>query len=303
MIWLFLCLLVAVWIWPIFLWNYRTKKNSELLRSFQYLPDLNLFTETKQRIDLGGKKIPRAVLLLHGFSSSTNDFKHLIEKLKQEKIPYLAPNLTGFGLADLHLLKTIQYTDWVRDAVNAHEVLSSIAERVDVVGFSNGGCLAAVLASIRSVGKLILISPYLSFSKGVKIFYWLLMTPIVKYFLFWFLSIGKKPDLPDRSNSVDAMDPAVAKGYFHYSYITPQSIVAVWELQKLVDFSKPLMPKEIYGLFGSHDLLLGTDSKKTFQSGHSKYKIFEYPQSAHLLLDDYEHSQAVEKVIQILKMD
>ena len=122
-----------------------------------------------------------------------------------EKI-IVTPSITGFGLSDFHLLKVVQPSDWLRDAFYAYDVLAAAAEKVDVIGFSNGGCLAAILAQNRPVDKLILASPYLAANPRERLFYTLFRTPVFKRIVPFLIPLGKKPKLAGRADTLDALN-------------------------------------------------------------------------------------------------
>ena len=115
------------------------KLNNEKLAKFAVDSDCEIYKIAFPQFSLEGKKVPKAVLLLHGFGESPQGFEFLIKELKQRKIPYYAPLQTGFGLTDLHLLNVAKSIDWLRDAVFGYDLLSSVANEVIVVGHSNGG--------------------------------------------------------------------------------------------------------------------------------------------------------------------
>ena len=295
---------VGVLAWHYSVLYYNTRKNFPYLKKFSYVPLLHAYKETEQKIYLGEKKAPRAVLLLHGFSSSVKDFGSLFERLKEAKIPYFAPSITGFGLSDFHLLKVVQPSDWLRDAFYAYDLLAAAAEKVDVIGFSNGGCLAAILAQNRPVGKLILASPYLAPNPRDRLFYTLFRTPVFNRIVPFLIPLGKKPKLAGRSSTLDALDPKASEGYFHDPYVTSQSVLALWELQSQVHFSNKLLTNEVFGLFGSHDILIDLPkTKEIFLKNRPDHKLIEYPNSAHILFHDYAREQAIGDVMKILQSD
>lgn len=295
----FLFVLILAWHYAVVVYN--TKKNFPYLKKFDPIPLVNTYKQTGQKVYFGEKKIPRAVLLLHGFSSSVNDFGLLYDRLKAEKIPYYAPSITGFGLSDFHLLKVVVASDWIRDAFHAYEVLAAAAERVDVIGFSNGSCLATVLAQNKPVGKLILTSPYYAVNKRDWLFYLLFRTPGLNHLAPFLIPLGKKPMLKGRSGTLDALDPQACAGYFHDPYVTSQSVKALWDLQRSIDHSKRFLADEVIGLFGAEDILLDLQKSKELFASHPNSKLIEYPNSAHILFHDYAHQKVIEDVIQILK--
>ncbi|MBN1654167.1 MAG: alpha/beta fold hydrolase [Deltaproteobacteria bacterium] len=87
-----------------------------------------------------------AVLLLHGFTSSTDTVDGLIPYLKKEAIPFERPILRGHGTR-YQDLRGVRSRDWYVDAERALIKLYTEGYRVIVVGLSMGGLVALDLAA------------------------------------------------------------------------------------------------------------------------------------------------------------
>ena len=70
------------------------------LSRFTRLPQLGTFKETLP-FAYATARVDHAVLLLHGYSAGTSEFKHLAPELRRAEIPHYAPEITGFGLGHL----------------------------------------------------------------------------------------------------------------------------------------------------------------------------------------------------------
>ncbi|MCK5796565.1 MAG: alpha/beta fold hydrolase, partial [Deltaproteobacteria bacterium] len=86
-----------------------------------------------------------AVLLLHGFTSSTDTVDGLIPYLDAEGIRYERPILRGHGTR-YHDLRGVKARDWYVDAKHALLKLQNEGYHVIVVGLSMGGLVALDLA-------------------------------------------------------------------------------------------------------------------------------------------------------------
>ena len=95
-----------------------------------------------------------ALLMLHGWGTSAELFAPLIEPLLPGR-RLILPDLPGFGATPAPPVPwgTAEYTGWVIALLDRLEV-----ERCDIVGHSNGGRIAAVLAAAHPgrVDKLVL---------------------------------------------------------------------------------------------------------------------------------------------------
>ncbi|MBM3208459.1 MAG: alpha/beta fold hydrolase, partial [Chlamydiae bacterium] len=135
--------------------NYRNKKITfSYLKKFFLIRKINSYKPCHPLFYCSKNKRKKAVLLLHGFSGAPDEMVELVAFLKQNDIPYLAPLFPGFGIGDFHLLNVVNEKDWVREAVYSYDLLAQIADKVDVIGHSNGGSIAIVLSSLRPINKL-----------------------------------------------------------------------------------------------------------------------------------------------------
>jgi carboxylesterase len=81
------------------------------------------------------------VLMLHGFSSTPNEFKELSVYLSKKGFNVYAPLIAGHGTIPEDLSKT-NPQDWLNSAKDAYIKLKKISERVFIVGNSFGSNLA-----------------------------------------------------------------------------------------------------------------------------------------------------------------
>jgi carboxylesterase len=110
-------------------------------------------------IDIRGVGRDRALLMLHGFSSTPSVFRAML------------PNIVGYdavvcpvlpGHADsLMAFAQVQATDWLAAAEDACRALLRDYTTVDVLGFSLGGLLACHLSQRLPLNHLFLLAPAL----------------------------------------------------------------------------------------------------------------------------------------------
>ncbi len=92
-----------------------------------------------------------AVVLLHGFSASPAEMRPFGERLAGQHYPVVGVRLAGHGTSPLAMERTT-WEDWLESARRGFRIASLLAERVAVVGFSAGGCLALCLAGEGPAG-------------------------------------------------------------------------------------------------------------------------------------------------------
>jgi carboxylesterase len=152
-------------------------QNNIHLEHFNYIPDAGLYEESSPQFFDPREKHKHGVLLIHGFSASTNEFQHLTGLLQEKQIPYYIPMLTGFGIDTTDNLRHISTKDWLRDVINAYRLLSSVCEEVSIVAHSMGCTLALYLAQNYPVKNLVLSAPYIMAKSNQILLKKMLLTP------------------------------------------------------------------------------------------------------------------------------
>ena len=113
-----------------------------------------------QPIDIRGKGHARALLLLHGFSSSPAVFRAMCPGIKGYDA-VVCPVLPGHADSIL-AFANVGSEEWLAAANEACEALLKDYQAVDVLGFSLGGLLACHLSQRYALNHLYLLAPALS---------------------------------------------------------------------------------------------------------------------------------------------
>jgi len=227
------------------------------------------------------------VLLLHGFSASPQEFRFIIPLLKENNIPFYAPRLTGFGIANVVTLQSVKAIQWLRDSLDAYDLLNQQVDEVSIVGHSMGGLLAVIVSQQRSVKKLVLSAPYLVENENHSFKKKLLKTPGVLCIMSLFLPVVKKSSIEQNSDR------------FVYHAVPIQSIKALWDLHGLLNYER--IKKEIFLLAGSLDNTTNMSlNKKILSQKNIAFTKYEFEKSGHNILEDIEREEVAKKVIEIL---
>jgi carboxylesterase len=268
-------------------------QNNIHLEHFNYIPDAGLYEESSPQFFDPRNKLEHGVLLIHGFSASTNEFQYLTGLLKEKHIPYYIPMLTGFGIDTTEKLRHISTKDWLRDVINAYRLLQSVCNKVSIVAHSMGCTLALYLAQNFPVDKLVLSAPYIMPKSNQQLLKKLLLTPGFSQIISFFRSSIKK-------NSKNDLKKISESKRFVYTKVPIQSVKTLWALTDKIDLTK-LQYGSLYILSGKNDGTIEIDKVlgKFNSTGHS-YKHIEFENSGHNILEDKEHVQASEIVSNIL---
>ena len=91
-------------------------------------------------------KNPFGILLLHGFSSTPDNFRELVPYIDALGLPYRSPTLRGHGAETPEALSGVDWTEWLAGGEDALLELLTEVEKAIVIGHSMGGWIALNLA-------------------------------------------------------------------------------------------------------------------------------------------------------------
>jgi carboxylesterase len=109
----------------------------------------------------------RALLLLHGFSSSPAVYRRMLPLLTMYDT-VVCPVLPGHG-ESIEAFSITTAEDWIDSAMKACEKLTTSYKQVDVMGMSLGGLLACHLSKHFQLNHLYLLAPALSLHLNIPL--------------------------------------------------------------------------------------------------------------------------------------
>ena len=96
----------------------------------------------------GPTPAPVGVVAVHGFLASPAEMHGLGRRLAARGLPVVGVRLKGHGTSPWDLRER-SYEDWLDSVRRGYAIMSGLARRICVVGFSSGGALALMLAAER----------------------------------------------------------------------------------------------------------------------------------------------------------
>jgi carboxylesterase len=262
----------------------------EHLRFFTKLGCTGIYEETLPVHHDPRKKMRHGVLLIHGFSASTSEFKRLYPALKKNEIMYYAPVLTGFGLEDAAELRSVKAEQWLRDVEKGYRLLAGMADEISIVAHSMGSMLALYLSSRYPVKHLVMTAPYLQAKTGQGIFTRLLSLPVISD-VFMFLN----PVL--QKNTPADLEMIAKSGRFVYTAVPVESVQQLWRLPQFIDYAK-VRAESYLTLVGDRDATIEIQTTiEKLRHAHPEWAIEHFPESGHNLLEDVDWQQAVDRII------
>lgn len=109
-------------------------------------------------------RFDRALLMLHGFSSSPAVYRELLPKLSMYDA-ILCPILPGHG-ESISAFAKATVADWLQTSIDAYQTLIKEYDQVDVLGLSLGGLLAYHVAQHCNIHHLYLLAPSLALHRS-----------------------------------------------------------------------------------------------------------------------------------------
>lgn len=216
-------------------------------------------------IDIRQQGQNRALLLLHGFSSSPAVYRELLPKLPSYDA-ILCPTLPGHGESIMAFTKA-KASDWLLAAEEICATLTKNYEKVDVMGLSLGGLLACHLSQRFPLHHLYLLAPALDLqlnpSKALRL----------AKFLDW---LGFKYLRNRAGNLYSPLFRELA-----YRQLPLATIIEILTLINEFKFIPPAMPTDVF--LGNFDMVVDSAAieKKFLNVSHCR--IHWLPKSAHVL--------------------
>ncbi len=270
------------------------------LQRFDPLLGLDTYSISYPRVFSPRAKLPHAVLLLHGYTGSPQEFDNLLAALKQANIPYYAPQFTGFGLSSIELLYAASAADWARDALSAYDRIGAFAENVSVIGHSMGAILATYVAEHRKVHHLVLSGPGHYANPSDAAIARLVRTPIISGIVQWFIPLLPKPIRRGRLSYADLKDIEAAEASFQYVAVPVHSAFQVLKAQTVVDIRR-ISCTDLSVVWGQDDRTVDVPRLLRFLDEHKvAYSSHCLENSAHNAFEDYDKEAAIAIVLDVL---
>ena len=207
----------------------------------------------------------KAILLLHGFSSSPAVFRHFYPHLCHYRYIY-APTLIGHGQS-IQDFAQIQAQDWLAQVEQILTKLCHHFETVDVLGLSLGGLLAAYLGPKFPINHLYLLAPALELCKPLCI---LQHTARVAKSLGFF-AVRNQGGCVDQSSESELA----------YRWLPLNSILEILELIKNYPNHSWTIPTTVF--LGRKDSVIDSIKVAEKLQQHPNLKTIMLEQSAHVL--------------------
>nr|WP_162261875.1 alpha/beta fold hydrolase [Legionella adelaidensis] len=224
-----------------------------------------------------GKK-ERALLLLHGFSSSPAVFRALVPSLPNYDT-IVCPSLPGHA-QNLLAFSQSTYQDWIKASEEFCEKLTKEYKKVDVLGLSLGGVLACHLSEQFALNHLYLLAPALALRININLA--LKLTTMLKGLGLRYVR-NRAGNL--RSNTYKELA---------YRQLPLNSIMQILKLIKSFNYEQPKCPTDLF--LGALDEVVDSQKVASLFKDNPQVKIHWLYESAHVLPLDGELDAIIKTV-------
>jgi len=235
------------------------------------------------------KKGGTCCLLLHGYTSTPQEFKLLTEYLTKKNISVYTPLLKGHGTDPIDLANT-NYKDWLNSSEEALEKVKKEYNKIILIGNSMGGNLAFLLKEDKKVKGII--------SLGTPIFFrWTLTIRLITPFLYLFKEFQKKHFTKEIRIILKENERE------HYKYYPLNTISSLLKLMKLTKNILNKINKPILVMQSSKDITLSNKNALYIYNNikcENKKLIF-IPDSYHVFIIDKYRETAFKEIYNFIE--
>ena len=234
-------------------------------RGKQLKPLANQQVSLLDPIDVRGSGHDRALLLLHGFSSSPAVYRKLLPAFSSYDA-ILCPVLPGHG-ESIAAFSVAKASDWLSTAEYACATLMRDYQYVDVLGLSLGGLLACHLSQRFALHHLYLLAPALALQLNLPLS--LKLAQVLNCFGFKYL----------RNQAGNIHSPEHSE--LAYRQIPIHAVIEILALVNGFHFVEPQIPTDLF--LGCFDEIVDSALVEKLFMNSPNCTIHWLPNSAHVL--------------------
>ncbi len=227
-------------------------------------------------VNIRGSGTDRALLVLHGFSSSPAVYRYLIPQIKKYDA-IICPVLPGHA-ESIEAFSQSKATDWLTKATKTCEELTKEYKKVDVLGLSLGGLLACELGHRFTLNHLYLLAPALKLHMHVNSM--IKLAQVLKSLGFNHLRNG--------AGNLKTDDHAEIA----YRKLPISTIIEMLTLQNQYQLIAPKCPVDLF--LGTYDQVVASQQVEQIFSDLPNVTIHWLKNSAHVLPLDNDLQEIVD---------
>jgi carboxylesterase len=255
-------------------------------------PATGIFVGAEPR-DLGPRDAPGAVLFVHGFIGTPNNYNDLPDKVAEAGWRARAMLVPGHGTFP-HAFEQTSADDMIAGVRAEYEALRSEHRIVVLCGHSMGGALVALVGAEVQPDAIIFCAPFFGLNRrplGLSVEFWARsLSPFIRW-----IPGGRHQPVALRENA----DKIVS-----YQWVPSRGGIAALELGRRANddavFSRLGMPLLL--LHGMKDFLPPADAQAALDRMPSKDKtVVLLPRSDHIIFWDYDREEVIAQTLRFLQ--
>lgn len=227
-------------------------------------------------IDIRGTGKDRALLILHGFSSSPAVYRYLIPKIKHYDT-IVCPVLPGHA-ESIEAFSHSKAADWLSKATKVCEELTKEYSKVDVLGLSLGGLLACELSQLFTLNHLYLLAPAIKLHMRVN-------TMIKLAQVLRFLGFHHLRNIAGNIKTDDHAEIA-------YRKLPISAVIEMLTFQHQYQWVAPTCPVDLF--LGTYDEVVASEQVEQIFANLPNVSIHWLKNSAHVLPIDNDLEEIIE---------
>lgn len=234
--------------------------------------ELNLL----EPITIKGTKKERALLILHGFSSTPAVYRYLIPQIKNYDA-IVCPALPGHA-DSIEAFSNSKSADWLSTASQACDTLTKEYKKVDVLGLSLGGLLACELSKHFNLNHLYLLAPAVKLHMHVDNM--IKLAQVLKWLGFRYLR--------NMAGNIKTDEHAEIA----YRKLPITAIIEMLTFQQQYQWVAPKCPVDLF--LGTYDEVVASEQVEQVFTALPNVSIHWLKNSAHVLPLDNDLNEIVE---------
>lgn len=216
-------------------------------------------------VNIRGKGTDRALLLLHGFSSSPAVYRYLIPQIKHYDA-LVCPILPGHA-ESVDAFSQAKAAEWLSTATDTCAELIRDYKKVDILGLSLGGLLACQLSQLFPINHLYLLAPALKLDMNVGVR--LKLVQFLRFLGFYHLRNIAGNLLSDTESEIT------------YRKLPISAVIEMLTLFQNYQWVPPTCPIDLF--LGEHDAVVATKQIAQLFAGLPNVSTHWLKNSAHVL--------------------
>jgi carboxylesterase len=242
------------------------------------------------------KRGKHAIILVHGFTASTQEMEGLAKFLAGKNFTVIVPLLKGHNTNESDFAKT-DSEDYYRSVLDAYAKVKGF-ESVDVIGLSFGATLALHLATEKKIRKIVALAPAIIYSSRILKF-----VGLIKRFIRKVPKAKKKVPGTKIYSPWDLYKPEAIKRRRAYDFVLLEQLHDSTLFVKKVKNELGKIKNPILIMHSKKDSTTKPEgSELLFKKVFSKQKkLIFLEKSGHIITEDFEADRVKRETLRFLK--